>query len=91
MLTKLCHPFLIGFLFLALLNTYQLIPEEFLSSQVSVHSVLTHCSKGLMMIAMSAIGLMVKWRSLVTLGPKPALIGLISTLVISISSLLLIK
>lgn len=83
-------PFLMGFLALAFLNTSQLIPQTKIGEYASLHEILTICSKASMMAAMAAIGLMVDWRSIVRLGPRPALIGLCSTLIIAVTSLALI-
>ena len=89
-LKKLFPPFLVGFLTLAFMNTYAMIPGDLLDGRIQVHYSLAVASKILMMIAMAAIGLMVKVDSLVKLGPKPMIIGLISTVIVSISSLLFI-
>jgi uncharacterized integral membrane protein (TIGR00698 family) len=89
-LPKVFPLFLVVFLILASLNSFQLLPEHLLGTHINLDQSLLYISKYSMIIAMSAIGLMVNLSQLTTLGIRPILGGLLATLVMAIFSLSLI-
>jgi uncharacterized integral membrane protein (TIGR00698 family) len=76
--------FLIGFLAAAAVNTFSLLPAEFVKLLIS--------SSGFMLtMAMAAMGLNVNWSSLISVGYHPALICLAGSILLSVYGLTVIR
>ncbi len=95
-LNQVFPPFLFVFLLLASLNSLGYIPKNitFLESlgfiEHSSQQVLSLLSKGSMLVAMSAIGLLVDIQKLLALGYKPFIGGLLATIIMGTISLALL-
>ncbi|GBF12239.1 YeiH family protein [Tepidibacillus sp. HK-1] len=75
--------FIFGFLAMALVNTFGLLPKSALSE-------LTFIGKFLIIMAMAAIGLGVDIEKIKSAGLKPMMLGLIASVIISVTSIILI-
>ena len=77
---SLLPPFMIVFVVLALLNTYEFLPETLPLVEWKLSTTASILSKSFMIIAMAAIGLLVDLKRFKALGFPPLISGLIATL-----------
>ena len=89
-LPKIFPTFLIVFLGLATLNSFNILPNTVFNGEIKLASILSTASKASMIIAMSAIGLLVNLRQLMTLGLRPIIGGFLATIVMVVFSLIFI-
>ena len=90
LITKLFPPFILGFLFCAALNTYQVIPETLQWGTWSLHPLKwgKSCSYFLLLMGMSGVGLQVDFERFKNIGWTPLLAGGGASLVMSTLCLL---
>ena len=77
-------PFLIGFVVLAVLNSFQLFPE-------AIQSAGTNISKFCLIVSLVGIGVKTNLRSLASVGMKPFLTMSVTTLIMAALAILAIK
>lgn len=99
---SLLPPFILGFLFVALANTFHLFPpitfhleENFLwqtgAHRLEVTSVLSEIAKYLITVAMAGIGFGIDLKTIRKTGFTPLYVGMFAAVILTLFSLMLIK